>query len=56
MKPVSARRELAIVLALALLGLILVTAVAFTPWYAPPGHPGAALVRTVPPHDPTAAL
>ncbi len=54
MKPVSARRELAIVLALAVLGLVLVSAVAFTPWYEPTGHAGAAVVHTVPPAPPPA--
>ncbi|WP_173745408.1 hypothetical protein [Actinoplanes sp. TFC3] len=51
MKPVSARRELALVLALAVLGLGLVLAVAFIPWYVPAGHPGAAVVSTIPPNS-----
>jgi hypothetical protein len=55
MKPVSARRELAIVLALAVLGLVLVSAVAFMPWYQPAGHAGAAVVHTLPPTEPRAA-
>jgi hypothetical protein len=50
MKPVSARRELGIVLVLAALGLALVTAVAFAPWYTPSEQRGsAAVVETVPP-------
>ncbi|MFI5931726.1 hypothetical protein [Actinoplanes sp. NPDC051494] len=49
MKSVSARRELAIVLALAVLGLGLVMAVAFAPWYGPSSRPGASVVETVPP-------
>ena len=49
MKTVSARRELAIVLALAVLGLGLVMVVAFAPWYAPSSRPGASVVETLPP-------
>lgn len=37
MQTVSARRELAFVVALAVLGLGLVLIVAFAPWYAPVG-------------------
>ncbi|AGL20785.1 hypothetical protein [Actinoplanes sp. N902-109] len=49
MKSVSARRELAIVLALAVLGLGLVLAVAFVPWYVPAGA-AATVVSTIPPN------
>lgn len=49
MQTVSARREFAIVLALAVSGLALVVAVAFVPWYAPGARSGASVVETVPP-------
>ncbi|MEV4707245.1 hypothetical protein [Actinoplanes sp. NPDC049316] len=51
METVSARRELAIVVALAVLGLCLVLVVAFAPWYASSGYDGAGarVVETVPP-------
>jgi hypothetical protein len=51
MQTVSARRELAIVVALAVLGLAVVFLVAFAPWYAPhgPRDAGAPLVHTDPP-------
>jgi hypothetical protein len=47
MRSTPASRELGFVLAVALAGLVLVLAVAFTPWYstssdAAPGHPAAA--------------
>jgi hypothetical protein len=49
-KPVSARREMGIVLLLAVLGLALVTTIAFAPWYTPSEQRGsAAVVETVPP-------
>jgi hypothetical protein len=56
MDSVSARRELAIVVALAVFGLALVVVVAFAPWYASggPGDAGAAVVRTYPPEAGTA--
>jgi hypothetical protein len=51
MDTMSARRELAIVVALAVLGLCLVLVVAFAPWYASSGYggTGAGVVETVPP-------
>ncbi|GAA2506568.1 hypothetical protein [Winogradskya humida] len=49
MKTVSARRELAIVLALAVFGLGLVMAVAFTPWYTPASKAAPTVVETVTP-------
>ncbi|MEV4636480.1 hypothetical protein AB0J80_03920 [Actinoplanes sp. NPDC049548] len=51
MNTVSGRRELAIVFALAVLGLALVLAVAFTPWYAAVsyGDAGPSVVETIPP-------
>ena len=51
MDTVSARRELAIVVALAVLGLCLVMVVAFAPWYASARHGGAGtqVIETVPP-------
>ena len=51
MDTVSARRELAIVVGMAVLGLCLVMIVAFAPWYAPAaqGGAGAGVVETVPP-------
>ncbi|MEU8611067.1 hypothetical protein AB0C29_24075 [Actinoplanes sp. NPDC048791] len=56
MQTVSARRELGLVLALAVFGLALVLVVAFAPWYGPvPGDAGASVVQTLPP-DATAAL
>ena len=57
MQTVSARRELALVLAVAVFGLMLVLVVAFAPWYGPvvPGDAGASVVQTLPP-DATAAL
>lgn len=56
MQTVSARRELGIVLALAVLGLALVLLVAFTPWYgaAGAGGAGAAVVQTYSPEPGTA--
>jgi hypothetical protein len=46
----SARRELALVFALATCGIALVMLVAFAPWYEPVVHPGtAAVVSTYPP-------
>jgi hypothetical protein len=58
MDTVSARRELAIVVALAVFGLALVFVVAFAPWYSPTGldDAGPAVVRTYPPETGTAAL
>ncbi|GID95839.1 hypothetical protein ACFQFC_28010 [Amorphoplanes digitatis] len=57
MQTVSARRELGIVVALAVLGLGLVLIVAFAPWYAPAGarDAGATVVQTYEP-QPGAAL
>ena len=57
MQTVSARRELGLVLALAVLGLALVLIVAFAPWYGPvvPGDAGASVVQTLPP-EASAAL
>jgi hypothetical protein len=57
MQNVSARRELAIVVALAALGLAVVFLVAFAPWYAPqaPRDAGGQLVHTDPPR-PAATL
>ncbi|MEU7902825.1 hypothetical protein [Actinoplanes sp. NPDC049118] len=51
MQTVSARRELGIVVALAVLGLGLVLIVAFAPWYVPAGgrDAGATVVRTYEP-------
>ncbi|WP_433721884.1 hypothetical protein ACQP2Y_41990 [Actinoplanes sp. CA-051413] len=51
MQTVSARRELGLVLALAVFGLALVLVVAFAPWYGPvvPGDAGASVVQTLPP-------
>jgi hypothetical protein len=51
MQTVSARRELGIVVALAVLGLGLVLIVAFAPWYAPEGarDAGATVVQTYEP-------
>ena len=56
MQTVSARRELALVLAVAVFGLVLVLVVAFAPWYGPvdPGDAGASVVRTYPPGAGTA--
>lgn len=56
MQTVSARRELGIVLALAVFGLALVLVVAFAPWYDPvgPGGAGASVVQTYPPAPGTA--
>jgi hypothetical protein len=56
MQTVSARRELGIVLALAVFGLALVLLVAFAPWYGPvgAGDAGAAVVQTYPPETGTA--
>jgi hypothetical protein len=56
MQTVSARRELGIVLALAVFGLALVLVVAFAPWYGPvvPGDAGASVVQTYPPAAGTA--
>ncbi|GAA3350542.1 hypothetical protein GCM10020358_76870 [Amorphoplanes nipponensis] len=56
MQTVSARRELGIVLALAVFGLALVLVVAFAPWYAPidAGNAGASVVQTFPPEAGTA--
>jgi hypothetical protein len=56
MQTVSARRELGIVLALAVLGLALVLLVAFAPWYGPAatGDAGASVVQTYPPGSGTA--
>jgi len=56
MQTVSARRELALVLALAVFGLSLVLVVAFAPWYGPvgPGEAGASVVQTYPPETGTA--
>ena len=56
MQTVSARRELGIVLALAVFGLALVLIVAFAPWYGPvgPGDAGASVVQTLPPEPGTA--
>lgn len=56
METASARRELAIVVALAVLGLCLVVVVAFAPWYASAGGgTGAQVVETVPPKAAPAA-
>ena len=51
MNTVSGRRELAIVLALAVVGLGLVLVVAFTPWYGAVHYGGAgpSVVETIPP-------
>ncbi|GGQ40102.1 hypothetical protein [Couchioplanes azureus] len=51
MHTVSARRELALVFALAVLGVALVLVVAFAPWYGPLDYGGAtpAIVETTPP-------
>ncbi|MFI7603310.1 hypothetical protein [Actinoplanes sp. NPDC049681] len=51
MNTVSGRRELAIVFALAVAGLALVLAVAFTPWYGGVDYGGAgpSVVETIPP-------
>jgi len=51
MQTVSARRELAVVLAVAVFGLVLVLVVAFAPWYGPidPRDAGAPVVQTYPP-------
>ena len=51
MQTVSARREVGIVLALAVFGIVLVLVVAFAPWYGPvgPGDAGASVVQTLPP-------
>ena len=56
MQTVSARREVGIVLALAVLGLALVLVVAFAPWYGPTssGDAGASVVQTYPPEQGTA--
>lgn len=56
MDSVSARRELAIVVALAVFGLGLVLVVAFAPWYDPvsTGDAGASIVQTYPPEAGTA--
>jgi hypothetical protein len=56
MQTVSARRELGIVLALAVFGIALVLIVAFAPWYGPiaPGDAGASVVQTFPPETGTA--
>ena len=56
MQTVSARRELGIVLALAVFGLALVLVVAFAPWYGPvgAGDAGASVVQTLPPEPGTA--
>jgi hypothetical protein len=56
MDTVSARRELAIVVALAAFGLALVLVVAFAPWYAAGGlgDAGASVVQTYPPEAGTA--
>jgi hypothetical protein len=59
MQTVSARRELGIVLAVAVLGLALVLVVAFAPWYGPispgdAGDAGASVVQTYPPEAGTA--
>jgi hypothetical protein len=47
----AARRELAVVLGLASLGVMLVVLVAFAPWYEPvmAGTNGPSVVETVPP-------
>ena len=57
MDSVSARRELAIVVALAVFGLGLVLVVAFAPWYGTvaTGDAGASVVQTYTP-DPGTAL
>ncbi|MEV6597153.1 hypothetical protein AB0M36_09865 [Actinoplanes sp. NPDC051346] len=51
MHTASARRELAIVFALAVLGVGLVVIVAFAPWYGSVSYGGArpAIVETTPP-------
>jgi hypothetical protein len=56
MQTVSARRELGIVLALAVFGLALVLVVAFAPWYGPAGSggAGASVIQTYPPETGTA--
>ncbi len=56
MQTVSAHRELALVLALAVFGLALVLVVAFAPWYGPAGvgDAGASVVQTYPPEAGTA--
>jgi hypothetical protein len=56
MQTVSARRELGLVLALAVFGLALVLVVAFAPWYGPvvPGDAAAVVVQTFPPEAGTA--
>ena len=56
MQTVSARRELGIVVALAVFGLALVLVVAFAPWYVPSGSGGAGarVVQTNPPEAGTA--
>ncbi len=47
----AARRELAVVLALAAFGVALVLLVAFAPWYEPVmlSSPGVSIVETIPP-------
>ena len=51
MQNVSARREMGLVLVLAVFGLALVLVVAFAPWYSPvvPGDAGVSVVQTLPP-------
>ena len=53
----AARRELAIVLALATSGIALAVLVAFAPWYQPAAHGGTGapvVVQTFPPAAPGA--
>lgn len=54
----SARRELLLVLALAVCGIAAVLVVAFAPWYDPviTGSGGATVVQTFPPSEVHAAV